>query len=229
MSGFLPTPIPAVGTVGGVARNEPIYDSEGLAAAGAAVPATPIRTFVNYGQFATAGLPNVKQPGRDTNLSGAASGLPQGHQHFAVAWTQEVHAMDANLSLAANVVVFEQIHRYRRMGSTTLQINNNNAYITVRNVELLGFEDSLNVFTTHGAATVIAADVGDRKGKSLMSIQRFKTAQGITPPKNSPYVLQPLQIFSCNTTVPGTATALTLQVALYKVDKFSGVLVRGIS
>lgn len=252
MIGFLPTPVPAVQTVGGVARNENIYDAELVPMTPANILGTQIQTFNNFGQFQTVAppppaAPITKQPNRDTNLSGTAGGggLPQGTQMFAYAWACEIHTGNADLGLAANVGVFEQINRYRRLTAAILQINQTNQFITQRLVDLLSFEDAMYVNTTHGAATVMAPAIGSRAGKSMTSTQRYatkrriknrKTGQvyekpGVVLVRNSPYILQPIQNFRILHPTATTATGDTfaLTVPLWVVDKFLGVLVRGIS
>lgn len=235
MIGFLPTPIPAVQALGGVARNEAIYDTE-LTNNGVNLLGTKITVFSSYNQFATvtaapAGI--AKQPGRDTNLSGSGTaGLPQGVQMFAYAWSNEIHAGQADLATFDNRVVFELINRFRRLSSASLVINQTNNYMTVRLPELVAFEDSLNVQTTQGSATVVTPFVGDRKGKAMTSTQRYQAGGGrIATVRNSPYIFQPLQNFRVVVDTPTVAAGVTLitPVPLWHVHKFAGITVRGIS
>ena len=244
MIGFLPTPIPAVQTVGGVARAEPVYDSE-LVSNQVSCLGTQITCFSDYDSFKTVSpaAPNniTKQPDRDTNLSGSgASGLPQGNQAFIYAWSCELNTFNSNLSTAANAVVFEELNRYRRLSAAVFRINQTNAFITRRLVDLVSFEDSMSVSTTHNSVTVIAPDVGNRRGVSMTSTQRYRATRKnprtgakekrVVLVRSSPYVLQPQQQFRVTTGTPAVATGQTFTptVTFGVVHKFHGILVRGI-
>jgi hypothetical protein len=227
---LLPTPVPAVQTIGGTARNEPVYDVE-LVNSGVNILGTTIVCFQDFNAFKTVTAPPIqKQQDRDTNLGGSgASGLPQGHQMFAYAWTCEVHAMDADLATFANRFVLEQINRFRRLSAARFKINQTNQYITVRLVDLVGYEDSLYANTTHGGTTVITPNVGAKTGKALTSTQRYRGEDGKARlVRNSPYVIMPQQQFRVETTTPQTSSGATfiLTVPLAPVHKFLGVLVR---
>jgi len=211
------TDIPALGKISGLARKEPIYDTEGWA------PAVPlpaqITTFGNFTTFATAGLSLVKAFGRDTNLTGGQGGLPQAHRFMWYKWRSKIRPMDANMGLAANILVQEQISRARQLSNVTLQLAQTR-YITVQHDELLGFTDSMFVATTTVAAYVPTPAVGDRQGRDI-------TVRG------EPKILEPLENFQVLTQVPSFTAGvgpgpLSPTVSLYVTSFLDGILIRGI-
>jgi hypothetical protein len=209
------TDIPAIGKIAGLARKEPIYDTEGWAAA-AVLPAQII-TFANFTTFATAGLSLVKAFGRDTNLTGGQGGLPQAHRFFWFKWRAKLRALGANLNTPANRVAFEQIIRARQLSNATFQLAQTR-YITVQMDELIGFTDSM--YVAGSAATTLdqiypVMNVGDRQGRDVTA-------------GKEPKILEPLENFQSITQTPTIAAPLTPTVDIYVTHHLDGILVRGV-
>ena len=134
----LPSEIPALGKIAGLARKEPIYDTEVVLA----TPGTQISVFANFTSFSNAPT-NVlsKAFGRDTNLTGSQGGLPQAHRHMWYKWRMKCRSMDANLTLGANAGLLETIRRYRQLSYCIFQLAQTR-YITVQADELIGWTES---------------------------------------------------------------------------------------
>lgn len=149
-------PIPAVGAVGSRPRKEPIYDTEGWQPG---VPqAAQIVTFVNFSGFNTAGLSLAKVFGRDTNLQGQ-NGLPAAHHHYWYGLRMKIRSLDADLSLAANVVVFEEINRIRELSFCQFRFASSEL-ITIQSDEAPSGTGPQFAQTTHAGATILSLPSG---------------------------------------------------------------------
>lgn len=161
--------LPPIGTIQAIPRKESPFDTECIAAATAtSLPATlalfqTYRTFQNAPAAIAGGGGNVtvKQPDRDTNLSGATGALPQGYQLFWYEWRVSVHAMDANLNTPGTTYVFEALQRIRRLGAVKY-LATQNPLVTLSLVDLVSYIDSFYVNTTVEEQTVIANSIGFR-------------------------------------------------------------------
>lgn len=216
----LPSQIPALGSIAGLARKEPIYDTEVLAN----TIGTSINTFANFTSFANSPT-NVltKQFGRDTNLTGSQGGLPQAHRHMAYKWRCSVRTLDGNVANASNNVIFENIRRYRQLSSAIFQLAQTR-YITVPLTELVSFVDSEYFATTATNQYIASPNAGAQLGRDL-------TVGG------EPKVLEPLESFLIVIGTPSTGTIATLSTVgttttgcnLYVMNVIDGVLTRGIT
>lgn len=188
-----PTQIPALGSIAGLARKEPIYDTEVLLN----TLGTSINTFANFTSFANAPT-NVlsKQFGRDTNLTGSQGGLPQAHRHLAYKWRCAVRTLDGNLASAGNATVFENIRRYRQLSHAIFQLAQTR-YITVPLVELVSFVESEFVASTQTNYISITPAVGAHLGRDLTV-------------GSNPKVLEPLESFQITVGTPSTGSIATL-------------------
>ncbi len=214
------TAIPALGTIDGIQRKEPIYDTD-YAPSGVAL-ANQIVVFANYTAFAqaTGTAPLSKAFGRDTNLSGGQGGLPQATRFSWYKWRCKIRSLDQNLNLAANQGWFEQANRLRQISFAIFQLSQTR-YITTQLDELLGFTDSQFVSTVGTALAgtggmVITPAVGDRQGRDITI-------------KGEPYTLNPLETFNVLTVSPTQAAVLTPTLNMYVTHFLDGVLVRGIT
>ena len=149
-------PIPAVGAVGSRPRKEPIYDTEGQAAATPTL--TEINLFTNFSQFNTAGLPEAKSFRRDTNLQGQ-NGLPAAHHHYWYGARTKVRTYGQTLFSAGNVGCFEEINRYRELSSWTFRFASSEL-ITVQLDEVPSGTGPAYVNTTHATSTVLSLPSG---------------------------------------------------------------------
>ena len=165
--------LPPIGTIQAIPRKESPFDTECIAVATAtALPASlslfqTYRTFQNAPTAIAGGGGNlpVKQPDRDTNLSGATGALPQGYQLFWYEWRISVHTLDANLNTEGTGYAFEAMQRIRRLGAVKY-LATQNPLVTLSLVDLVSYIDSLYVNTTNEQTTVVSPAIGFRGGKT---------------------------------------------------------------
>jgi hypothetical protein len=205
-------PIPAVRAVGSRPRKEPIYDTEGWA------PATPqpsqITTFVNFSGFNTAGLSLAKTFGRDTNLQGQ-NGLPAAHHHYWYGLRLKIRSMDADLGIAANVGVFEEINRVRELSFAQFRFASSEL-ITVQADECPSGTGPQFASSTHTASTVMSLPSG---------VPTRGNAKDVTI-SGRPVEIVALEAFRV---VVGTPAGITPTVSLYCTVILEGLLLRGIT
>lgn len=209
-----PTDIPPVGVIQGISRKESPYDTEVIIAAAVVGLPALIRLFQNFNAFQVGGaVPIAKQDGRDTNLGGSTSALPQGYQLEWYEWRASVETLDANLGLVANVGVFEQMNRIRELGFIRY-LATQSPLITSKLTDVVSFVDSKFVNTTIGASTIISPAVTARGGKVI--------AVG-----GEPYTVRPQEQFSINAGWPGAlGVAFTATVTYYLISWLDGILTR---
>lgn len=200
------------GAVGSRPRKEPIYDSEGWA------PATPqpaqITTFVNFSGFNTAGLSLAKAFGRDTNLQGQ-NGLPAAHHHYWYGLRIKIRSLDADLSDAANVGVFEEINRVRELSFTQFRFASSEL-ITVQCDECPNGTGPQFAQTTHAGTTILSLPSG---------VPTRGNAKDVTI-SGRPVEIVALEAFRV---VIGTPAGITPTVSLYVTVVLEGLLLRGIT
>ena len=166
--------LPPIGTIQAIPRKESPFDSECLATAVSTSLPANLALFQTYRTFQNAptaiagggGNVTVKQPDRDTNLSGATGALPQGYQLFWYEWRVSIHALDANLNTPGTCYVFEALQRIRRLGAVKY-LATQNPLVTISLVDLVSYVDSFYVNTTNEQQTVIANAIGFRGGKTM--------------------------------------------------------------
>ena len=205
-------PIPAVGAVGSRPRKEPIYDTEGWR--GGVAMAAEITNFVNFSGFNTAGLGLAKAFGRDTNLQGQ-NGLPAAHHHYWYGLRLKIRSMNADLSTAPNVVMFEQINRIRELSFCQFRFASSEL-ITVQADEAPSGTGPQYANTTHAGATVLSLPSG---------VPTRGNAKDVTI-SGRPVEIVALEAFRV---VIGTPAGFTPLVDLYASVILEGLLLRGIT
>lgn len=191
-----PTQIPALGSIAGLARKEPIYDTEVLAN----TLGTSIKTFANFTSFANSPTNALSKAfGRDTNLTGSQGGLPQAHRHLAYKWRCTVRTLDGDLANASQNQVFEKIRRYRQLSYAIFQLAQTR-YITVPLTELVSFVDSEFVMSTQTNSLNVTPNVGAHQGRDLTV-------------GNNPKVLEPLESFQIEVGTPDDGSIVSLSTS----------------
>lgn len=219
-------PIPAVGAVGSRPRKEPIYDTERWR--GNTAPPTSITLFTSFNAFANAlgaGLSGTltKAFGRDTNLSGQ-QGLPAAHHHYWYGMRCKIRSMEADLSIAANVRVPEQINRIRELSFAQFRFASSEL-ITVQLDELPSGTGPQNIATTHANVTTFSLPSG---------VPTRGNAKDVTI-SGRPVEIVALESFrvEIDTPQPGTdpvgGVAFSLVTDLYASVILEGLLLRGIT
>jgi len=214
MAGMSLVALPSPGIIGGVPRKESVYDTEAYVA-GAAIP-TERNLFQNFTSFAvTPGLGAAKQSPRDTNLQGGNAGLPQAHFLYMYGWRAKHRTLNANMGTAANVVVTEELNRFRELGGVGFSFSQTQI-IAAQLDELPSGTGPANVFTTHGAATVMSPQSGTPDRANFYDV----TVGG------RPIQVEALQDFRVRQTHPNTA-GLVPTVDIYSTHILVGILLRG--
>jgi hypothetical protein len=220
-------PIPAVGAVGSRPRKEPIYDTERYT--GGVAPPTTIGVFVSFNAFANplGGAPLagslVKAFGRDTNLSGQ-QGLPAAHHHYWYGMRVKLRSMEADLSIAQNARVPEQLNRLRELSFAVFRFASSEL-LTVQLDELPSGVGPAHIATTHTGVTALSLPSG---------VPTRGNAKDVTI-SGRPVEIVALESFrvDINTPQPGvdpvTGVAFTLITDLYLTVVLEGLLLRGIT
>jgi len=201
MAGGMPVvAIPTPGVVGGRPRKEPLYDTEVIKGA-TAVP-TEVLIFQNFAQFRAApadtNIAQAKEQGRDTNLQGGQSGLPQSTAFFWFQWRLKIRTLGVNLTTSANAIVSEEIRRLRQLASVTFRFSQTDL-ITVQADELPDGVGPTSHHSNHAGAvswglvngtphrnnfkdvTVSQKPVGINALEQFRVVWRTPTAAGLTP------------------------------------------------
>lgn len=213
----LPTP----GVVGGRPRKEPLCDTEVIVAS-ATIP-TEITIFQNFAQFRAApsggpgSLPQSKEQGRDTNLQGGQSGLPQSTAFFWFQWRQKLRTYDADLTTDANKAVSVQMLRLRQAASTTFRFSQTDL-ITVQFDELPDGVGPQTLFTTKSDTTCVPLvnGVPDRRNAKDVTVS------------GRPVAINALEQFRVIVRIPNSF-GITPTINYYITEILEGLLVRGIT
>lgn len=216
MAGLQIVAVPSPGIVGGRPRKEPIYDSE-VWPTGANIANRIL--FADFGRFAVAPATVVltKQFGRDTNLQGGQSGLPQAHHLFWYEWRMKIRALGANLGGAAGAPVFEEINRARELADVTFRFSQSDL-ISIQCDELPSGVGPLHIATTVNDTTVLSHPNGvpDRRGKVVTVTGR-------------PVGIQALENFRVLLNVREVAGAFQPTADLHICAVLEGMLLRGVT
>lgn len=160
------SPITPPETVSGAARKEPLFDTAVIA--NNAVMEPSVEVFTNFSQFNVkpTGVTASKKYGRDTNLRGSGgAGLPARTEFLWYEGRVKVRALGADLSLAENKAVWEEINRYRQISSIEFRFQNN----PLVHVQLDELPDGVGPswgYSTHSDAVILGPHcVPDRSGK----------------------------------------------------------------
>lgn len=125
MQGMQVVAIPTPGTVGGRPRKEPLVDTE-VIKGNTTVP-TEVLIFQNFAQFRVApadtNIAQAKEQGRDTNLQGGQSGLPQSTAFYLFQWRLKIRTYGIDLTNVSYIDVSDQIRRLRQLSSVTFRFS----------------------------------------------------------------------------------------------------------
>jgi hypothetical protein len=220
-------PIPAVGAVGSRPRKEPVYDSERWTG-NASLPSR-IQLFTSFNAFANplGGAPLAgtltKQQARDTNLSGQ-QGLPAAHHHYWYGMRIKIRSMEADLSIAQNARVPEQINRARELSAAQFRFASSEL-ITVQLDECPSGTGPQHIATTHTGVTTFSLPSG---------VPTRGNAKDVTI-SGRPVEIVALESFRVEilTPQPGvdpvTGVAFVLITDLYVSAILEGLLLKGIT
>jgi hypothetical protein len=210
----LPTP----GVVGGRPRRQPLVDTEVIVAA-LAVPGE-IQMYNNFGAFRAApvsAIPTAKVFGRDVTLRGTSGTLPQNTYFYWFMWRFKFKTYLANLGSAGNVVVSEEIHRLRGLGSVSFNFQQTQ----LMNFPLDELPDGVGseyINTTHAGATVFSLvnGVADRRNAKDVSVG------------GKPTGIDALQSFGVTVRFDNS-TGLVPTIDYFPQSVMEGILVQGIT
>jgi hypothetical protein len=211
--------IPTPGVVGGRPRKEPLYDSEVIK--GSTTIPTEILIFQNFAQFRVApedtNISQAKEQGRDTNLQGGQSGLPQSTAFFWYQWRLKIRTLGINLGQATLANVSEEIRRLRQLSSVTFRFSQTDL-ITVQADEL---PDGVGP-TSHHSNVTGAVSWGLVNGVPHRNNFKDVTVSG------KPVGINALEQFRIVWRTP-TGAGLTPDIDYFLCPVLDGLLIRGIT
>lgn len=167
------TKIPAPGDIAATDRKEAAVDTEVICGLGNNPNAGYVSLYANPKQFNNIqGQNNLeqKQADRDNNLGGPGAGLPSGTALKWFALRFQILTYCANLNLASNQGVFEQISRLRECGVLESKFSRTPLFI-VPLPDLVSFMDARWVSSTFGG-TVMSPVISSRDGKSVTTDEK---------------------------------------------------------
>lgn len=219
-TGFPVVAIPTPGMTGGRPRRQPLIDTEVIVGGGATAVPIQIPMYNNFGQFSATpnntGIVVAKVFGRDATMTGTAGQLPQNTYFYWYVWRFKLKTYLTNLNTEANAVVFEQIHRLRKIMNVAFSFQQTQ----LMNFPLDELPDGVGsefVQTTYTSTTVLSLP----NGVPLRSNGKDVTIAG------NPVGIDALQNFGVSLQCAASSGLLPL-VDVFPQSVFEGILVQGI-
>ena len=166
--------IPAPQDISATDRKEAAIDTEVVAGCNGIPNASYVSLYANYKQFNNTGSGTnieTKQTDRDTNLGGPGAGLPNG---MMLKWYEmriQICTYYANLNLALNQPVSEQINRLRENGAVEVKFSRTPLFICPL-ADLVSFLDSKNWTSGGGGTATISPNISQRGGRSVTTDEK---------------------------------------------------------
>lgn len=205
--------VPASQNVASRPRKESLYDTEGVN--NAVVHPGLVTLFRDFGAFQVAGLALTKQQGRDTNVVGR-SGLPKAQHLYWYEITHNIMARQADLTLAANVGVSDQLRQIRELADWQFRFTDT-PYIRQPLSEIPSGTGPQFTQTTHNASTVFPLAWGVPHRANSFSITIGGRPAEIT------------EIESFFVVINTPESAITPTVEYYHQTHLRGILLKGIT
>lgn len=212
--------IPAPQDISSTDRKEAAIDTEVVAGIGGVPNSSFVSLYANYKQFNNTGSGTnieTKQPDRDTNLGGPGAGLPNG---MLLKWFEmrlQLCTYYANLNLASNQGVSEQINRIRENMAIEVKFSRTALFICPAS-DLVSFLDSRYITSSFGGYNS-APNVSQRGGRSVTT-------------DDKPFIIMGNEWAEVNFRDPNSAfsgpqnanTGITLIVPVYVRSFLDGIL-----
>ncbi len=213
--------IPAPQDISATDRKEAAIDTEVVAGLGGVPNASFVSLYANFKTFqnTTSGTNiETKQPDRDTNIGGPGAGLPNG---MVLKWYEmrmQICTYWANLALASNVGVLEQLNRLRENGAIEVKFSRTPLFVAPLS-DFVSFLDSKYVASGFNGSLQVSPNIATRGGRSVTTAAK-------------PFVIMGNEWAEVNFKWPASAftgpqnanTGITLIVPLYLRCYLDGVL-----